>query len=175
MTLRQCAQAAQGDCTLCAPAHAARWKSDRNHRRRRLSRQGHGVLVAAITVTRRRTRSSANAGSLSFDRDAPAKFRFASDSLLEGAGFEPSVPRLRARCIWARATRPTPPARSRKGTRDRARQDPSGVPARARSRQEQAAGQTQRCERSHPESPPERAPWAGAVSQHSATCLLVTK
>src|SRR5690348_5257299 len=93
MTLPQCAQPAQGDCTLCAPAHAASWKSDRNRRRRRFSRQGHGVLVAAITVTRRRTRSSANAGSLSFDRDAPAKFRFASDTLLEGDGFEPSVPR----------------------------------------------------------------------------------
>src|ERR1700680_2191369 len=51
------------------------------------------------------------AGSLS----APIRrqVRFASDSPLERAGFEPSVPRLRrARCISARATRPTPPARS---------------------------------------------------------------
>jgi hypothetical protein len=31
--------------------------------------------------------------------------RFARDSLLEEDGFEPSVPRLRARCIWARARR----------------------------------------------------------------------
>ena len=34
--------------------------------------------------------------------------------------------------------------------------------------------QTQRCERSHPESPPERSPWAGAAARfHSIACHRV--
>jgi hypothetical protein len=60
-------------------------------------------------ILRRPERRSVAKGSQEF----ALKVRFAPDSLVEGAGFEPSVPLYGgARCTRARATRPAPPSGS---------------------------------------------------------------